>query len=270
MLKYLIVLISVVLAVWTVPEWLTFPIYGNVVNVLQSWLRHTNGLSASAPERMLTEDELSLYNGEQNSKGLYLAILGQVFDVERGRKHYGPGGSYHFFTGRDASRAFITGDFTETGLSSDVSDFADSQIVALYDWLAFYQKDYTPVGKLIGRFYTETGQPTDALRQVESFLSEGLKKKAQAQNEMQLYPSCNSEWSESNGGRVWCSKKSGGIHRDWVGVPRMLFTPGSGHSRCVCIQQSDPMHSENRNLREYTDCPPHAESCRITKDKLQA
>lgn len=223
MLKYLIVLISVVLAVWTVPEWLTFPIYGNVVNVLQSWLRHTNGLSASAPERMLTEDELSLYNGEQNSKGLYLAILGQVFDVERGRKHYGPGGSYHFFT-----------------------------------------------GKLIGRFYTETGQPTDALRQVESFLSEGLKKKAQAQNEMQLYPSCNSEWSESNGGRVWCSKKSGGIHRDWVGVPRMLFTPGSGHSRCVCIQQSDPMHSENRNLREYTDCPPHAESCRITKDKLQA
>ncbi|XP_056100582.1 neuferricin isoform X1 [Rhinichthys klamathensis goyatoka] len=267
MLKYLVALISMVLAVWTVPEWLTFPIYGNVVNVLESWLRQqVSDVSASPPGRMLTEDELSLYNGGDNSKGLYLAILGQVFDVEKGRKHYGPGGGYHFFTGKDASRAFITGDFTESGLSSDVSDFSDSQIVALYDWLSFYQRDYTPVGKLIGQFYTETGQPTDALLRVEAFLSEGLKKKAQAQSEMQLYPACNSEWSEASGGRVWCSTMSGGIHRDWVGVPRMLFSPGSGHSRCVCIQPSDPVHSENRNLREYKACPPQAESCQITKD----
>lgn len=175
MLKYLIPLVSIVLAVWTVPEWLTFPIYGNVVNVFESWLRQSvSDPSSFTPGRMLTEDELSLYNGEPNSKGLYLAILGQVFDVERGRKHYGPGGSYHFFTGKfdkrvlyvmtlksllcafhrllcvcsgkDASRAFITGDFTDTGLSNDVSDFSEPQIVALYDWLSFYQKDYTAVG----------------------------------------------------------------------------------------------------------------------------
>ncbi|KAL0193402.1 hypothetical protein M9458_011698, partial [Cirrhinus mrigala] len=57
-----------VLAVWTVPEWLTFPIYGNVVNVLES------DVPASAPGRMLTEDELSLYNGEKNSKGLFLTL----------------------------------------------------------------------------------------------------------------------------------------------------------------------------------------------------
>ncbi|NP_001096144.1 neuferricin precursor [Danio rerio] len=267
MLKYLVALISMVLAVWTVPEWLTFPIYGNVVTVLESWLRQrVSEVSASSPGLLLTKEQLSLYNGGKNSKGLYLAILGQVFDVEKGRKHYGPGGGYHFFTGKDASRAFITGDFTEAGLSNDVSDFSESQIVALYDWLSFYQRDYTPVGKLIGRFYTETGQPTDALLHVEAFLSDGLKKKAQAQSEMQLYPSCNSEWSEASGGRVWCSTMSGGIHRDWVGVPRMLFTPGSGHSRCVCIRLSDPVHSENRNLREYTDCPPRAESCQIAKD----
>lgn len=267
MLKYLVALISMVLAVWTVPEWLTFPIYGNVVTVVESWLRQrVSKVSASAPGLLLTEDQLSLYNGGENSKGLYLAILGQVFDVEKGRKHYGPGGGYNFFTGKDASRAFITGDFTEAGLSNDVSDFSESQIVALYDWLSFYQRDYTAVGKLIGRFYTETGQPTDALLHVEAFLSDGLKKKAQAQSEMQLYPSCNSEWSEASGGRVWCSTMSGGIHRDWVGVPRMLFTPASGHSRCVCIRLSDPVHSENQNLREYKDCPPRAESCQIAKD----
>lgn len=64
----------------------------------------------------------------------------------------------------------------------------------------------------------------------------------------------------------YCIFSSGGIQRDWVGVPRMLFTPGSSHSRCVCVQPSNPVHSENRNLREYKDCPPHADSCRITKD----
>lgn len=106
MLKYLIPLVSIVLAVWTVPEWLTFPIYGNVANVFESWLRQSvSDLSSFTPGRMLTEDELSLYNGEPNSKGLYLAILGEVFDVERGRKHYGPGGSYHFFTGKFDKRA---------------------------------------------------------------------------------------------------------------------------------------------------------------------
>lgn len=42
-----------------------------------------------------------------------LSILGEVFDVSKGAKHYGRGGGYQGFTGRDASRAFVTGDFTE-------------------------------------------------------------------------------------------------------------------------------------------------------------
>lgn len=53
------------------------------------------------------------------------------------------------FLGRDASKAFVTGDFTEAGLTDDVSDLSPSEIVALYDWLAFYQKDYKPVGKIL-------------------------------------------------------------------------------------------------------------------------
>ena len=53
------------------------------------------------------------------------------------------------FVGKDASLAFISGDFTESGLIDDVSTLSPSQVVALYDWLAFYQKDYTPIGVLI-------------------------------------------------------------------------------------------------------------------------
>lgn len=51
-------------------------------------------------DRLFTSDELAQYDGEANSKGLYLAILGKVYDVSKGKKHYGPGGSYHFFVGK--------------------------------------------------------------------------------------------------------------------------------------------------------------------------
>ncbi|KAJ8412356.1 hypothetical protein AAFF_G00126920 [Aldrovandia affinis] len=133
--------------------------------------------------RLLRENDLSSYNGESKSQRLYLSILGQVFDVSKGLKHYGPGGGYHFFAGKDASRAFVTGDFSETGQTDDLSGLSPTQIVALFDWLDFYQKDYEPVGRLIGRYYSESGEATAALRQVEAMLAEGKKLKAQAQAE---------------------------------------------------------------------------------------
>lgn len=49
-------------------------------------------------------------------------------------------------SGKDASLAFITGDFTESGLTDDVSSLSPLEVVALYDWLAFYQRDYQNVG----------------------------------------------------------------------------------------------------------------------------
>uniref|UniRef100_A0A3Q3ICW0 Uncharacterized protein n=1 Tax=Monopterus albus TaxID=43700 RepID=A0A3Q3ICW0_MONAL len=58
-----------------------------------------------------------------------------------------------------------------------------------------------------GRFYSETGQPTEALLQVEASLVEGQRIKAHSEAEMLHFPSCNSEWSSAGGGRVWCSTK---------------------------------------------------------------
>ena len=48
-------------------------------------------------ERMWTREELKKYKTLET--GLYLAILGQVFDVTKGKKHYGPGETYHAFAG---------------------------------------------------------------------------------------------------------------------------------------------------------------------------
>ncbi|OAA63033.1 heme/steroid binding domain protein [Cordyceps fumosorosea ARSEF 2679] len=61
----------------------------------------------------LTPDELSQYNGYEKGKPLYLAVNGTIFDVSSGLHMYGIGGSYHFFVGRDASRAYVSGCFEE-------------------------------------------------------------------------------------------------------------------------------------------------------------
>jgi len=57
-------------------------------------------------------------------------VLGEVFDVTKGERHYRPGQPYAFFTGRDGSRAFTTGDFTEAGLTDDLTGLSADQVRA--------------------------------------------------------------------------------------------------------------------------------------------
>jgi len=67
----------------------------------------------------LTDAELKAYDGTDPDKPIYLAVNGTIFDVTAGRRHYGPGGSYHFFAGADATRAFVTSCFQED-ISPDI------------------------------------------------------------------------------------------------------------------------------------------------------
>lgn len=69
--------------------------------------------SLQAGPRAYTDEELKAYDGSDPDKPILLAINGTVYDVSNGRRHYGPGGSYHFFSGADASRAFVTNCFKE-------------------------------------------------------------------------------------------------------------------------------------------------------------
>jgi len=56
----------------------------------------------------LTEAELRAYDGTDNSKPIYLAIDSTIYDVSTSPAFYGPGGHYHHFTGRDATRAWVS------------------------------------------------------------------------------------------------------------------------------------------------------------------
>lgn len=51
------------------------------------------------PNRVFTKEELAKYKGEDGAD-IYIALMGRVFDVTRGRDFYGPGGGYSFFSGK--------------------------------------------------------------------------------------------------------------------------------------------------------------------------
>ncbi|XP_048374690.1 neuferricin isoform X1 [Sphaerodactylus townsendi] len=236
----------------------------------RSWLRQTRD------EWVVTAAELSRYTGGEGSPGLYLALLGQVFDVQRGHQHYGPGGAYSFFSGKDASRAFAKGDFTEAGLVDDIEGLSPSEMLAIQNWLSFYRKNYVFIGKVAGRFYDVNGSPTSLLQQAQALIDEGQRLQAQEKEKKQRFPPCNAEWHSASGSKVWCSKQSGGVNRDWAGVPRKMYEPGSRGSHCVCVRTEGPPSEQfsfhppsNRGdldhprLQEYDGCHPSANWCAL-------
>lgn len=49
--------------------------------------------------RLFVPEELARYRGGPGDPGLYLALLGRVYDVSSGRRHYEPGAHYSGFSG---------------------------------------------------------------------------------------------------------------------------------------------------------------------------
>lgn len=210
---------------------------------------------------LFTPDELKKFSGE---RGLYLSIMGKVYDVGNENKHYKAGAEYHSFTGRDASRAFVTGDFTESGLTDELLDLSPEELKSLSDWAKFYKRQYKYKGKLVGRYYDADGEATPYLLNVQKKIQQATSREAETNKLKLMFPPCNIEWSHDTGSRVWCSTKSGGIERDWVGSPRQFYEPGSSTYRCACInvQEAETLPILG-NVREYEDCDPLATSCYI-------
>lgn len=67
----------------------------------------------------MTDAELAAYDGTDPTKPIYLALNGSIYDVTAGKNYYGKGGMYGFFSGKDASRGFVTGCF-DTDLTPDM------------------------------------------------------------------------------------------------------------------------------------------------------
>lgn len=71
----------------------------NIINSIYSSLNKNSNSNSklNKEQKVFTPNELKKYTNIKD--GLYISILGQVFDVTKGAKHYGPGATYHFFTG---------------------------------------------------------------------------------------------------------------------------------------------------------------------------
>eukprot|EP01136_Pigoraptor_vietnamica_P002438 Opistho-1_new@30416 len=86
----------------------------------------------------ITLEELARHDGSDPDTPIYLAIMGRVYDVTAGRSIYGVGGSYHKFAGKDASRAFTTGNFKDD-LKPDLDDLTEKQVAEVRKWVDFYE-----------------------------------------------------------------------------------------------------------------------------------
>jgi len=224
---------------------------------------------------VLTKEQLKEFDGKKNSK-IYLAILGRVFDVSTGESHYAVGGSYAFFSAKDATRAYLTGDFTDKGLTDNLDELKEEEIDGLTQWIEFYQEQYKQVGVVVGSFYDEQGKPTKELKKIENVFAEQNIIKEKEREIEQFFPPCNSEYAPKIGHRVWCTDSSGGIERSWVGVPRKLNQEGAKSDKCVCVKTNGKPYDNpdaptdngdlsNPNLAEYPSCKPTSFECKLKK-----
>ncbi|XP_068629483.1 neuferricin [Battus philenor] len=235
-----------------------------IVAVSYRKCRDTNFFSTenkTNDQLVFSKEQLSQYNGIVNDR-LYLAVLGHVFDVTDGAKHYAPGSSYNYFIGKDGSRALVTGDFKdESQLKDHVLDLPCNDLSTLLHWRQTYRRKYKFMGILNGRFYDEHGKETNYFMELKSRLKQCKAEKTNMDKENLKYPPCNISWNAEEGSRVWCTKSSGGVERDWVGVPRQIFTPGEEKPRCVCINLDK--QDTSTNIKKYDNCPDASTTCMV-------
>ncbi|XP_031105566.1 membrane-associated progesterone-binding protein 4 [Ipomoea triloba] len=217
---------------------------------------HLKSQSPPSTPRLFTPEELALYNGSDPNLPILLGIIGSVFDVTKGKSHYGAGGGYNHFAGRDASRAFVSGNFTGDGLTDSLRDLSSTEVKSIVDWRDFYFRTYTFVGKLVGRYYDSDGNSTKYLKGAEAKAARGAQLLEKQKNEEAKIPSCNSRWSQDEGSEVWCDD----------GYPRLVQRPveiaitGKMSKRCACFKKDE---LDQQGLEVYEGCDYFASKCKL-------
>lgn len=208
---------------------------------------------SASSTRVVSPDELSSHGSE--ARRVWLSVLGSVYDVSSG-EFYTSGGGYAFFAGRDATRAFTTGEFEGEGLSDDVDGLTPAQCKGLVEWRAFYEEHetYTRVGVLRGRFYDAQGSPTEALQRVHAQAAEADREDNARKERSKRFPACSSRWTKETGSVLWC--EGGKVPRRDRGASK------KGSARCACFEVAYTVaHPE---LEVFEGCEPHAEKCNLT------
>jgi membrane-associated progesterone receptor component len=101
--------------------------------------------------RDFTVEELRPYDGTGADGRVLVAVNGNVYDVTKGKRFYGPGGPYAAFGGRDASRGLATFSVTATDeiKYDDLSDLNSMEMESVREWEMQFKEKYDLVGKLL-------------------------------------------------------------------------------------------------------------------------
>lgn len=101
-----------------------------------------------------TPRTLAKYNGKADKRVL-MAVNGKVYDVSASKNHYGPGGMYENFAGRDASRGLAKHSFEVEHLTpldqpiDDLKDLTEEERLAMLQWAEFFGNKYPHCGDLV-------------------------------------------------------------------------------------------------------------------------
>jgi len=212
---------------------------------------------------LLNDDDIALVKGGHGRP--LLVILGHVFDVATNYPSYKEGTGYHGFIGQDGSRAFVTGDFTSKGFTSNLDALKPDDYIGLVKWISFYYKTYPHVGYHIGRFFDKDGEETEYYQRVRQWVKHAEDLQEADGNVKKQFPPCNMEWSaKTETTEYWCSKKSGGIDRDWEGYPYQFQETEGKPYRCACLHTN---HLKDPRVKPYDNCPPKSVRCKMASPK---
>ncbi|CAH0559874.1 unnamed protein product [Brassicogethes aeneus] len=125
------------------------------------------------PPKMKKQDftvaELKKYDGNQEDGRVLVAVNGNVYDVTKGKKFYGPGGPYAAFGGKDASRGLATFQVSAKEEEyDDLSDLNSFEMESVREWEMQFKEKYELVGKLLkpgeahNSYSDEEDEPTNA------------------------------------------------------------------------------------------------------------
>ncbi|CAL8115734.1 unnamed protein product [Orchesella dallaii] len=224
------------------------------------WRQHFDELEFLLPQgqiKIMSDADIKYKEGE----GLFVVVAGFVFDVSEAPNMYGKDAGYHGFVGRDGTRAFVTGKFDDEGLTPNLEGLTPTDYKGISDWINFYlnHEVYKFVGLHKGWYFDDKGLKTKHMIELEKALTRADELDAAMAEDEKLFPGCNMEWTAEKGSHVWCSKNSGGINRDWAGLPRN-FVDGDKPSRCVCTH---PNFLADPRIKLFDGCNPKSEFCNL-------
>eukprot|EP01064_Diplonema_japonicum_P019686 TRINITY_DN2847_c0_g2_i1.p1 TRINITY_DN2847_c0_g2~~TRINITY_DN2847_c0_g2_i1.p1 ORF type:complete len:319 (+),score=70.47 TRINITY_DN2847_c0_g2_i1:94-957(+) len=230
------------------------------------------------PKRIWKKEDLAERGGQNANRELILSIAGEVYDVGSGEKHYAPGTGYSGFTGRDASRAFVTGEYNETAVKG-LEDLTDTQIKSIMEWRQFYRdhEDYRFVGVLEGDYFTASGQPTEHLLEVNKAFERATHNENLQKDVSKQFLTCNSKHEAAKDYfELWCddSYHKKGSTPTYM-ITRIKSSKEETPGRCVCAtpeliegmlaKNTEPKSETVSHFFPFPECEKGAQSCKRPK-----